>query len=445
MNPERSFLVPVWIRVMQVSIVGSGYVGTSVAACFADLGHEVTNVDIDEDIVAAINAGESPINEPGLDDLVATYGGDRMEATTNYDAALDTDLTFLALLTPSRDDGSIDLSYMEAAAETLGETLAETAGEHTVVVKSTVIPGTTADVITPIIEDASGMTAGEDLHVAMNPEFQREGTAVEDFMHPDKIVLGSTNPAALKRLNELYAPLLERHDAPVVETGTREAEMIKYANNAFLASKVSLINDLGNICKELDVDAYEVANAIGLDDRIGARFLRSGLGFGGSCFPKDVKAITHSAREHDYDPAMLEAAIEVNDRQPDRLLGLMDRHVNVAGERVAVLGLAFKPGTDDIRNARAIPVIEGLRERGAEIAAYDPVASEHMREEFPGVEYATSPEAALEDAVATLIVTEWEEITGLNAEFDRMTTPVVIDGRRAIERRDGIVYEGLTW
>jgi UDPglucose 6-dehydrogenase len=430
---------------MRVSIIGSGYVGTTVAACFADLGHEVTNVDIDEDVVRAINAGESPVSEPGLDDLVASHGGRRMRATTDYGAVLDTDVSFLAILTPSNDDGSIDLSYMEAAAETLGETLAGTDGEHTVVVKSTVVPGTTADVITPIIEEASGMAAGEDLHVAMNPEFQREGSAVEDFMHPDKLVFGSTDAAALKRLHELYAPLLDRHDAPVVETGTREAEMIKYANNAFLASKVSLINDLGNVCKELGVDAYEVAEAIGLDDRIGAKFLRSGLGWGGSCFPKDTKAIIHAAKERGYDPAMLEAAIDVNDRQPGRLLGLMDRHVDVEGERVAVLGLAFKPGTDDIRNARAIPVIEGLHERGAEVAAYDPVAAENMREQFPDIEYADTPGNVLEGTVAALIVTEWEEIAGLDTEFDRMATPVVIDGRQAIDRREGIVYEGLTW
>jgi UDPglucose 6-dehydrogenase len=430
---------------MRVSIVGSGYVGTTIAACFADLGHEVTNVDIDETVVATINAGESPISEPGLDDLLAEHGGDRMHATTDYGAVLDTDLTFLALLTPSTDDGGIDLSYMEAAAETLGETLAGASGEHTVVVKSTVVPGTTADVITPIVEDASGMTAGEDLHVAMNPEFLREGTAVEDFLHPDKVVFGSTDAGAIERLRELYDPLLARHGAPVVETGTREAEMIKYANNAFLASKVSLINDIGNVCKELGVDAYEVADAIGLDDRIGAKFLRSGLGWGGSCFPKDVKAIIHSAKERDYDPAMLEAAIEVNDRQPGRLLALMDRHVDVAGERVAVLGLAFKPGTDDIRNARAVPVIEGLQDRGAEVAAYDPVAAENMRERFPDIEYADAPEGALEDAVAALVVTEWEEIAGLDGEFDAMKTPVVIDGRHAVDRREGIVYEGLTW
>jgi len=430
---------------MNISIVGSGYVGTTIAACFADLGHDVTNVDIDEDVVAAINAGESPISEPGLDELVAAHGGDRMRATTDYGTVLNTDLTFLALLTPSTAEGGIDLSYMETAAETLGETLAEASGEHTVAVKSTVIPGTTADAITPILEETSGMTAGGDLHVAMNPEFQREGTAVEDFLHPDKIVLGSTDPGALDRLHSAYAPLLERHDAPVVETGTREAEMIKYANNAFLASKVSLINDLGNICKELGVDADEVAEAIGLDDRIGAKFLRSGLGWGGSCFPKDTKAIIHAARERGYDPAMLQAAIDVNDRQPGRLLALMDQHVDVAGERVAVLGLAFKPGTDDVRNARAVPVIEGLQERGAEIATYDPVAAENMREKYPDIEYAASPEEALDGAVAALIVTEWEEIAGLDSEFDAMETPVVIDGRHAVDRREGIVYEGLTW
>jgi len=430
---------------MRASIVGSGYVGTTVAACLADLGREVTNVDIDEEVVASINAGESPISEPGLDELIATHSGGRMEATTDYDAVLDTDVTFLALLTPSRDDGSIDLSYMEAAAETLGETLAKGTGEHTVVVKSTVVPGTTADVVTPIVEESSGMTAGENLHVAMNPEFLREGTAVEDFLHPDKVVLGSADPVAIDRLRELYDPLLARHDAAVVETGTREAEMIKYANNAFLAAKVSLINDLGNVCKELGVDTYEVADAIGLDDRIGARFLRSGLGWGGSCFPKDLKALISSAKKRGYDPPMLEAAIEVNDRQPDRLLELMDRHVDVTGERVAVLGLAFKPGTDDIRNARAVPAIGGLRDRGGEVVAYDPVASGNMREQFPDIEYADSPEAALEGAVAALIVTEWEEIAGLDREFDLMDTPVVVDGRRAIDRREGIVYEGLTW
>jgi UDPglucose 6-dehydrogenase len=279
----------------------------------------------------------------------------------------------------------------------------------------------------------------------MNPEFLREGTAVRDFLHPDKVVLGADDDRALADMRDLFEPLVSRADAPVVETDTRTAEMIKYANNGFLAAKISLINDIGNVCKEYGIDAYEVADAIGLDDRISEQFLRSGVGWGGSCFPKDVAAIIAAARERGYDPAMLRAAVEVNDRQPGRLLSLMDGHVDVAGRQVAVLGLSFKPGTDDVRNSRAIPVIEGLRDRDAEVVAYDPVAAANMREHFPGITYASSPSAALDGAVAALVVTDWEEITELHEEFDAMATPVVVDGRRAIDRRDGIVYEGLTW
>ena len=430
---------------MRLSIVGSGYVGTTAAACFADLGHEVVNVDVDEAVVEAVNDGRTPIAEPGLDELVAANAGDRLRATTDYEAALETDVTFVCLPTPSREDGSIDTSIVEAGVERLGEVLADKDDAHAVVVKSTVIPGTTADVVGPLLEEASGTPLGEQLALAANPEFLREGSAVTDFLEPDKLVFGSDDGAALDALHAVYAPLLARHDAPVVETGTREAEMIKYANNAFLAAKVSLVNDLGNVAKQFGVDAYEVAAAIGLDDRIGEQFLRSGLGWGGSCFPKDLAAIIAAARETGYDPVMLQAAVDVNDRQPVRFLELLDRHVDVAGERVAVLGLAFKPGTDDVRNARAIPVIEGLLERGAVVVAYDPVAAENMREHFPDLEYTDTPEAALEGAAAALIVTEWPEIAALDGAFDRMASPVVIDGRHAIERREGLLYEGLTW
>ncbi|WP_435118877.1 UDP-glucose 6-dehydrogenase AglM [Halolamina sp. C58] len=430
---------------MRVSIVGSGYVGTTIAACFADMGHDVVNVDIDEETVDAINDGRSPIHEPGLDDLLATHGGDALTATTDYEDILETDITFLALPTPSREDGSIDTSTIEAAAETLGDTLRTKDGDHVVVTKSTVIPTTTAETLAPILADASGKELGEDLHTAMNPEFLREGTAVKDFRNPDKVVFGTDDDTALDALYEVFAPLVESSDIPVVETGVEEAEMIKYANNAFLASKVSLINDIGNICKEYGVDAYEVADAIGLDERIGVRFLRSGLGWGGSCFPKDTKAIIHAANDAGYEPAVLEAAVDVNDRQPERLLSLLDDHVDVAGERVAVLGLSFKPGTDDVRNSRAIPVIEGLQKRGATVAAYDPVAAENIRAHFPDIEYSDSPEHALEGASACLVCTDWDEFAALDDEFDAMDKPVVVDGRRVIERRDGLTYEGLTW
>jgi UDPglucose 6-dehydrogenase len=435
---------------MNVSIVGSGYVGTTVAACLADLGHEVVTIDIDEDIVDAVNDGESPIHEPGLDELVAEHGGGRLRASTDYDEILDTELTMLALPTPSNDDGSIDLQFMEAGAASIGEALAgaeNPADEpHLVVTKSTVVPNTTEDRLAPRIADA-GLERGTDFLVASNPEFQREGTAVADFLNPDKLVFGTDDDRATALLNELYEPLREAadDDVPVVETGIAEAEMIKYANNTFLATKISLINDIGNICKEFGVDAYEVADAIGLDDRIGEQFLRSGVGWGGSCFPKDTDAIIAAAREQGYDPAVLSAAVELNDAQPERLLSLLDDHVDVSGKRIAVLGLAFKPGTDDIRNTRAVPVIEGLKERGAEIVAYDPVATENMRERYPDIEYADSAAAALEGASGAVVVTDWDEFAALDAAFDEMAAPVVVDGRRIIERRDGITYEGLTW
>ncbi len=429
---------------MKLSVVGSGYVGTTVAACLADLGHSVTNVDIDQDIVDSVNAGESPIHEPGLDDLLAEHGGDRLRATTDYGAVRDTDLTFVALPTPSNEDGSIDLSIITQGMESLGEALARKTDPHVVVVKSTVIPGSTEEVLAPAMRRAG---AGENVHVATNPEFQREGTAVRDYRNPDKLVVGTDSQYARDTLEAVFEPLVARANskATVVTTGIREAEMIKYANNAFLAAKVSLINELGNVCKAYDVDAYEVAEAIGLDERIGEQFLRSGVGWGGSCFPKDISALIAAAEDTGYDPSLLRAVVEVNDKQPTRMLDLAERHVDLAGKRVAVLGLAFKPGTDDVRNSRAIPLIEALGERDAEVVAYDPVAHENMRERFPDVTYADSAAAALNGAHAAFVVTDWDEFAVLDGEFDRMATPVVVDGRRIIERREGITYEGLTW
>ena len=426
---------------MNISIVGSGYVGTTVAACFADLGHSVVNVDIDEDIVATINDGDAPIHEPGLAERIEAHAGANLRATTEYDAARETDVTLLALPTPSQEDGRIDRSIMEAGAESLGEALAGK-DDHLVVVKSTVVPGTTEELVAPALERGGFGNAT----LAVNPEFLRMGTAVEDFLGPDKVVFGANDGGVYERLREVYDPLLSQADDPaVVETGLREAEMIKYANNAFLASKVSLANDLGNICKEFGVDAYEVADAIAHDDRISGRFLRSGVGWGGSCFPKDVAAIVGAAKDAGYDPAVLEAAVEVNDRQPERMLALLDDHVDVAGERVAVLGLSFKPGTDDIRGSRALPVVDGLQERGATVVAYDPVAAEKMAEKRPDVAYADSAADALDGAVGALVVTDWDEFAALDDEFDRMKERVVVDGRRVVRPRDGITYEGLTW
>ncbi|WP_042663810.1 UDP-glucose 6-dehydrogenase AglM [Haloferax sp. ATB1] len=429
---------------MKLSIIGSGYVGTTVAACFAELGHHVVNVDIDDDIVRALNEGRCPIHEPGLTELVERHAGDRLRATTDYDEVLDTDATFLALPTPSNDDGSIDLGAMKAAATSLGETLARKDGAHLVVTKSTVVPTTTVDVIGPRIEEASGKRVGEGFDIAMNPEFLREGTAVDDFLAPDKIVLGAQTDRAHERLAEIFAPLVERAgNPPVVETGISEAEMIKYANNAFLASKISLANDLANICKEFGVDSAEVLETIGLDARIGSAFLGAGLGWGGSCFPKDTAAIIAAARGRGYEPRLLQAAVDVNDGQPERMLGLLRERVDLDGTRVAVLGLAFKPGTDDIRKSRATLLIGSLLDAGADVVGYDPVATENMRERFPDIEYTDSAADALAGADAALVATDWDEFAALDDEFDAMRSPVVIDGRRIVTRRDGIDYESL--
>ncbi|MFC7231278.1 UDP-glucose 6-dehydrogenase AglM [Saliphagus sp. GCM10025308] len=438
---------------MNVSIVGSGYVGTTIAACLADLGHDVTNVEIDQDTVDAINAGEAPIHEAGLAERIAETAGERLRATTDYGAVRETDLTFLCLPTPQHDDGSLDLTAMRAASKSLGAALAEKDGDHLVVVKSTVLPGTTEDVVGPIVSEASGRPVGEGLELAMNPEFLRMGTAVQDFLEPEKVVVGATDPAAADTLRELYAPMRER-GADFVETGVREAELIKYANNAFLASKVSLVNELGNVAKAYGVDAYEVLDAVGLDDRISERFMRSGLGWGGSCFPKDVNALRAGAREQGYDPELLDAVVRVNDGQPRRLVDLLSNHVDLEGARIAVLGLAFKPGTDDVRKSRALEVIDALLERGATVVGYDPVATDNLRTAYPayadrdGLEYAASAADALEGADGAVVATDWPEFDDLAGALEGMARRVLVDGRRidvSDAEADLEVYEGLTW
>ncbi|WP_121741259.1 UDP-glucose 6-dehydrogenase AglM [Natronorubrum halophilum] len=429
---------------MHVSIVGSGYVGTTVAACLADLGHDVVNVEIDAETVETINAGEAPIHESGLEERIAEHAGTNLRATTDYAAVRETDVTFLCLPTPQADDGSLDLAIMQAGSESLGRALAEKDDDHLVVVKSTVLPGTTQDVVGPILETESGTRIGDSLELAMNPEFLRMGTAVEDFLEPDKVVVGATSEGAAATLRELYAPIVAREGTNLVETDIREAELIKYANNAFLASKVSLVNELGNIATEYGADAYEVLAAVGLDDRISERFMRSGLGWGGSCFPKDVDALRAGARAQGYDPELLDAVVAVNDAQPRRLVDLLAEHVPLEGARIAVLGLSFKPGTDDIRKSRALDVIESLQDRGATVVAYDPVAIENVRPAYPDVEYAESAVDALEGADGAVVATDWPEFDDLS--FEGMARRILVDGRRIDVDTDELdVYEGLTW
>jgi UDPglucose 6-dehydrogenase len=429
---------------MNVSIIGTGYVGSVTGACFAELGHNVVCADIDTEKVEQINTGIPPIHEQELPELLKKHAGKRLRATDDYnDAILESDVTFICVGTPSDEDGCIDLSIVRSASTSIGKALAERGADschayHVVVVKSTVVPGTTDEVVAPLIRANVG--DDEVVGIAMNPEFLREGKAVHDFMNPDKIVIGGDVRAV-----DTVARLYEKIPCEITRTDTRTAEMIKYANNSFLATKISFANEIGNICKKLGIDVYEVMSAIGKDFRISEQFLNAGAGFGGSCFPKDVKALIGRACELGYDPLLLNAVIMINEEQPMHMIELLTNRIgDVRNRRIAVLGLSFKNGTDDIRESRSIPVIRELLNRGATVAAYDPLASENMQEVFPNVLYCDSAKDALEGADACMIMTEWAEFGSLDQEFDAMREIVVIDGRRMVSLDRGI-YEGICW
>jgi UDPglucose 6-dehydrogenase len=427
---------------MKISVIGSGYVGSVTAACFAEVGHEVVCVDIDEKKVEQINAGIPPIYEEGLEELLKKYSGKKLIATSDYEFAVqETDISFICVGTPSSEDGSIDLSIVRAATTSIGEALAQKEGYHVIVVKSTVVPETTEKFILPLLEESSGKKAGKDFGVAMNPEFLREGKAVYDFMHPDKIVIGAIDRKSGDYVSKLY----RKSECGVTLTNPTTAEMIKYANNSLLATKISFANEIGNICKKLGIDTYEVMEAVGKDFRISPKFLNSGAGFGGSCFPKDVKALIGTAKKLGYSPILLDSVIAVNDKQPLLMTEILIRKIgDLVGKKIAVLGLAFKNETDDIRESRAIPVIAELLRLGAKVSAYDPMAVENMRRVFPTIEYSQKAEDALKDADACLIMTEWDEFRQLESEFENMKVRIVIDGRRVIKAKN-IDYEGLCW
>ena len=423
-----------------------GSVGSVTAACFAALGHHVICIDIDEKKVEQVNAGIPPIYEEGLEELMQKHAGKLLSATSDYDYAVtNSDISFICVGTPSGDDGAINLSIVRAATASLGRVLSKKEGYHIVVVKSTVVPETTEKVVLPILEEYSGKRASEDFGVGMNPEFLREGKAVYDFMHPDKIVVGAIDERSGAIISELYRGI----DCKITRTDPKTAEMIKYVNNSFLATKISFSNEIGNICKKLDIDTYEVMDAVGKDFRISPYFLNSGAGFGGSCFPKDVKALVGKAKDIGYDPILLESVIRVNDRQTLRMVELLEQKIDaIPGKKIAVLGLAFKNDTDDIRESRSIPVIAELLCLGAEVFAYDPMASGFMEKIFSNITYCDTAVEALKDADACLVMTEWDEFRSLDPEFGVMKNRLVIDGRHLIKVRDiegDIDYVGLCW
>ncbi len=420
---------------MRISVLGTGYVGAITGVCFAELGNEVVFVDNDPRKVSVISEGRSPIYEPGLEDLLQR-NLERISATGDTrGAVLSTDVTFICVGTPSREDGSIDLSFVEQASRDIGSALKDKEG-HVVVVKSTVLSGSTENVIGRAIEEASGRRMHEGFGLASNPEFLREGSAVHDVFHPDRIVLGVEDAMSRRLLESLY----EGFECPVLVTDIGTAEMIKYVSNAFLATKIGFANEVGNLCKLRGLDTAKVFEGVGLDHRINPQFFRSGIGFGGSCFPKDVRALLSQMRDSGLREGILGAVVAGNESQPLRAVELLKEHLpDLNGKRVGVLGLAFKPDTDDIRESCAIPIIDRLIEEGAEVVAYDPLAADNFRSLFPSISYVDSAVEAL-DSDAAIIATEWSEFEELD-----YSGKTVIDGRRVEKAKSAAVYEGVCW
>ncbi len=427
----------------ELCVIGSGYVGLVTGACFADLGNNVALVDIDERKIDMLRAGQMPIFEPGLAEMAQrnTQAG-RMRFTTSYAEGLDgAEFVFICVGTPSGVDGEADLQYVRAAAQTIAETM----DKPLVVINKSTVPVGTGDWTREIIERNQPQPI--DFAVVSCPEFLREGSALADFMQPDRTVLGSSDPAAAETVAELYAPL----DAPIVITDIRTAEMIKYASNAFLATRISFINEISIICERLGADVEEVARGMGFDKRIGPHFLQAGLGFGGSCFPKDVKALANMAQTHGMHPQLLNAVMEINAFQR-RQITLKAREMlggSLNGKTVAILGLAFKQNTDDTRESPSLTVARSLLNQGAVVQAYDPVAMENARRETPAIVACDNAYSAAKDADALLVLTPWNEFKQLDMRRVRelMRRPVLIDGRNIYNPEElralGFQYRGV--
>jgi UDPglucose 6-dehydrogenase len=397
---------------MRIAMIGTGYVGLVSGACFADFGHRVTCVDKDSGKIDGLNAGVMPIWEPGLEALVKSNADrGRLTFTTSLpDAVKDAEAVFIAVGTPARrGDGHADLTFVfEAVRE-----LAKVIKPGTVVVTKSTVPVGTGDRIEEILRE-EGVT---DVSVASNPEFLREGAAIADFKHPDRIVVGAEDDRAQHALREIYRPLFLNR-APILITGRRTAELTKYAANAFLAVKISFINEIADLCEAVDADVQDVARGIGLDNRIGPKFLHAGPGYGGSCFPKDTLALLQTADKVGVDQRIVRTTVQVNDDRKASMVERVERAVGgyLKGKKVAVLGLAFKPNTDDMRDAPSIPLVNALVERGAEVSAFDPVAREQAEKVFSGIEFASDAYAAADGADVLVIVTEWDEFRALDLD-----------------------------
>jgi UDPglucose 6-dehydrogenase len=430
---------------MHIAVIGTGYVGLVTGACFAEFGVDVTCVDIDSEKIARLVAGEMPIYEPGLEQLVTknTQSG-RLRFTTDLKQAVQQALVvFLAVGTPPKSDGSPDLSFVESAARSVAEYMN---GYKVIVTKSTVPIGT-GEHLRKLIREQ--LKSPLNFGIVSNPEFLREGAAINDFMRPDRVVIGSRDEEAIAIMRDLYRPLY-LIEAPFVVTSLEAAELTKYAANAFLATKISFINEIANLCESIGCDVHDVARAIGMDRRIGSKFLHPGPGFGGSCFPKDTQALASVAREFGRDSMIVDAVIEVNRRQRQAMLPKIEKLVgDLAGKTIAILGLAFKPETDDMREAPAIDIIAGLLERGATVRAYDPVAMHEAGKVLQQVAYADDEYEAVTGADALVFVTEWNQFRALDMARvrDLMRSPRIADLRNIYDPGDmrelGFEYVGV--
>ncbi len=421
----------------RVGVIGAGYVGLVTGVCLASMGYQVTLRDIDASKVAALNDGIVPIYEPGLTELMSEHS-DRLTYTLSLERMLErSDIVFIAVDTPPTYSGDADLSRVMSVVDELEKVGADS--RHVLVMKSTVPVGTGERVRAEL--DLRGL---DRVGYCSNPEFLKEGAAIADFLHPDRVVIGSFEEGQGDRVASLYAPL----GAPIIRTSVPSAEMVKYASNAFLATKISFINEIANVCEEVGADVEVVSHGMGLDSRIGKSFLRAGIGFGGSCFPKDVSALKQLAGNSGYHFQLLTSVIEVNELQKRRVIGKLKKHLgSLEGKRVALLGLAFKPETDDMREASSLVLAARLLAEGATVTAYDPIVTTFDR--LAGVELRESVEDAVDEADAVVLVTEWKAIVDADWSVvrDRMRTPILIDGRNALDPVHmttlGFAFEGI--
>ena len=430
---------------MRIAMIGTGYVGLVSGACFADFGHQVVCVDKDSGKIDGLNQGVMPIWEPGLEALVkANVERGRLSFTTDLATGVEgAEAVFIAVGTPARrGDGHADLTFVFAAVRELARAIRP----GTVVVTKSTVPVGTGDKIAEILKEEGA----DGISVASNPEFLREGAAIRDFKIPDRIVVGTDDERAREVLKEIYRPLF-LNQAPILFTGRRTAELTKYAANAFLATKISFINEIADLCEAVDADVQDVARGIGLDNRIGPKFLHAGPGYGGSCFPKDTLALLQTAELAGVEQQIVSSVVKVNDERKEAMARRVERALggSVAGKRVAVLGLAFKPNTDDMREAPAIPLVRTLVECGAEVAAFDPVAREQAEKVLSGIEYAADAYGAADGADAVVIVTEWDEFRALDLDTlaGRMRGKTLIDLRNVWDpheaERAGLSYFGV--